>query len=399
MRMAALWNSKAYKLIRGRKGWKKAFLDTIPKKQAKRFWFHCASLGEFEMARPIIEGIQVEFPESEIIVSFFSPSGYEMCSHFLCTGVVYLPFDTKNNVKKWYDIIQPDIAVFVKYEFWLNYMHEGIARGVKMLAISTLFREGQFFFEPWAASWKNQLLQFKRIFVQNESSAYIGKMEGLGNIIVAGDTRFDRVIDTHSHIEPMEEIAKFKGENPLLVCGSSWQAEEKLLFEYLSIKSWPLGWKWIIAPHNIQAQHIQEIEQRFSDFYPIRYSELLKTPETGKNKILIIDNMGLLSRIYQYADIGIIGGAFGKGLHNVLEAATFGMPILFGPKHQKFPEAAEGIEAGFCFSAKNYAEFEMHLNRMLGNAEWRQETANKAIEYVVKKSGATEIVMDYLRLN
>lgn len=397
MRLAALWNPKARKMIRGRKHWKRHYSEIIPPKKNKRFWFHCASLGEFEMARPVIEQVQIEFPESEVIISFFSPSGYEMRNHFLCTGVVYLPFDTAKNARKWFEIIQPDYTIFVKYEFWLNYMHTGLAKGCHMLAISVLFREGQFFFEPWAAAWKNQLVRFKRIFVQNEASFQVGKDEELPNVVVSGDTRFDRVLDTVEHIEPLPEIERFRQDSPLLICGSTWQAEEKFLFEYLSIKSWPLGWRWIIAPHDVGKAHVAEIMDRFSDYYPITYSDFLKTPNASKNKILVIDNIGLLSRIYRYGNAAVIGGAWGKGLHNILEAAAFGMPILFGPKHQKFPEAAEGIEAGFCFTAKTYNEFEVSLNRMLGNIEWREEAANKSRDYVKSKSGATEIVLDYLR--
>ena len=385
-------------MISGRRHWKKDLELKLPKKHNRRFWFHCASLGEFEMARPVIEQIQTEFPHWEIIISFFSPSGYEERKHFICEGVFYLPFDTRKNAAKWYDIVQPDIAVFVKYEFWLNFMHAGNQRGCNLLGISVLFREGQFFFEPWAGAWKHQLQRFKRIFVQNTASEMVGKQEGLSNIVVAGDIRFDRVIETAAHFEGISEIEQFKGDSQLLVAGSSWMDEEKFLAEYLSIKSWPLGWKWIIVPHDIGNQHITDIKDRFSEYKPILYSELNNEEDLSKKRILIIDNMGLLSRIYRYANAAVIGGAWGKGLHNILEAATFGMPILFGPKHEKFPEAAEGIEAGFCLSAKDYHDFEIHLNRMLGNREWREEAAEKSRKFVHAKSGATQRVLEYLRM-
>lgn len=397
--LAGLWNPKAKAMRLGRKHWKRKLIATLPPKKNKRYWFHCASLGEFEMARPVIEKIQIEFPEAEIIITFFSPSGYEQRQHFLCTGVFYLPYDTKKNARKWYEIVQPDVAIFVKYEFWLNYMHAGLKANCSMLAISVLFREGQFIFEPWAAAWKQQLTQFKRIFVQNKSSEIIAKEEELKNIAVAGDIRFDRVLDTVEHIETLEIIEKFKGESPLLVGGSTWPEEEKHLFNYLSIKSWPLGWKWIIAPHDIGEKHINDILDRFSDYYPIKLSAWESSETPSKHKILVIDNMGLLSRIYRYADVAVIGGAWGKGLHNILEAAAFGMPILFGPKHIKFPEAADAIEAGFAYGVKDYAEFEIALNRMLGNIEWRKEASFKAKEFVKKNAGSTEIVMQYLREN
>lgn len=380
----------------GRIHWRRRLKKDLPPKKNKRYWFHCASLGEFEMARPVIEQIQTVTPEAEIVISFFSPSGYEQRKHFLCTGVFYLPYDTKKNASRWFDIVKPDVAVFVKYEFWLNFMHAGLKKNCDMLAIGVLFREGQFFFEPWAAAWKNQLIQFKRIFVQNEASAKIAKEEGFHNVVVAGDIRYDRVLDTVQHVEELPLIEKFKGESPLLVAGSTWLEEEKHLFNYLSIKSWPLGWRWIIAPHNVDEKHILDILDRFSDYYPVRFSEFENSENPAKHKILVIDNIGLLARIYRYADAAVIGGAWGKGLHNILEAAAFGMPILFGPKHLKFPEAAEAIESGFAFGVKDYSEFEIALNRMLGNVEWRKEAADHARKFVKNHAGSTQLVMDYL---
>jgi len=373
--------------------------ENLPAKNNVRYWFHCASLGEFEMARPVIEQLQIEFPECEIIVTFFSPSGYEQRQHFLCTGVYYLPYDTAKNTRKWFEIVQPDVAVFVKYEFWLNFMKAGLEAGCQMTAISVLLREGQFFFEPWAAEWKTQLLQFKRIFVQNTSSDLVGKEEGLQNIVVAGDIRYDRVLDTVEHAEDLPVIEAFKGENNLLIGGSTWKEEEEFLFEYLSIKSWPLGWKWVIAPHDIGQNHIQFIQDLFSDYYPVTYSNWNASETKNKHKILIIDNIGLLARIYKYGAAALIGGGWGKGLHNILEPAAFGLPVLFGPKHQKFPEAQEAIDAGFASSAKDYNEFERHLNRMIGNTEWRLEASQKAKDFVKKNSGSADVVLEYFRQN
>jgi 3-deoxy-D-manno-octulosonic-acid transferase len=384
-------------MVQGRMHWKRKLRESLPTKKNRRYWFHCASLGEFEMARPVIEQLQVEFPETEIIITFFSPSGYEQRSHFICTGVYYLPYDTAKNARKWYEILQPDVAVFVKYEFWLNYMQAGLNAGCDMVAISVLLREGQFFFEPWAAPWKKQLLDFKRIFVQNTTSDLVGKEEGLRNIVVAGDIRYDRVLDTLEHAGELDLIQEFKGEAPLLVAGSTWEEEEKNLFQYLSIKSWPLGWKWIIAPHEVNKAHVDSILNRFSDYYPVTYSQWNASAEKPKHRILVIDNVGLLSRIYRYGNAAVIGGAWGKGLHNILEPAAFGLPVLFGPKHQKFPEAQEAIDAGFASSAKDYEEFERHLNRMIGNIEWRQEASKKATDFVKKNSGSAHVVMEYFR--
>jgi 3-deoxy-D-manno-octulosonic-acid transferase len=395
--LSSLWNTKARKMRMGRRHWRREIQHKLPPKKAKRYWFHCASLGEFEMARPVIEQLQVEFPETEIVVSFFSPSGYEQRSHFLCTGVFYLPMDTPRNARKWYELVQPDVAVFVKYEFWLNFMKAGNAYGCDMTAISVLFREGQFFLEPWASAWKDELLKFRRIFVQNKASETVAKEEEFKNIIVAGDIRYDRVLDTVAHAETIAIAAEFKGNSPLLIGGSTWPEEEKHVFNYLSLKSWPLGWKWILAPHDIGPKHIAEIMDKFSDYYPVLFSKWEESQEKHKHKILVVDNIGYLSRLYRYADAAVIGGAYGKGLHNILEAAAFGMPILFGHKHQKFPEAEEAIDWGFACGARDYNEFELFLNRMLGNVEWRQEAAQKSRDFVKQHSGSTEIVMQYIR--
>lgn len=381
----------------GHQHWRRVVKQKLPAKKNKRYWFHCASLGEFEMARPVIEQLQVEFPEAEIVITFFSPSGYELREHFLCSGVFYLPYDTKKNARHWYKLVKPDVAIFVKYEFWLNFMAAGLKAGCEMLAISVVFREGQYFFEPWASAWKDQLLQFKRIFVQNKTSENIAKEEGFQNVVVSGDIRFDRVLDTVEHAETIPVIEEFKGTSPLLIGGSTWPDEEKHLFTYLSIKSWPLGWKWVIAPHDVGEKHIAEIIDRFSDYYPVKFSEWHNSEIKNKHKILVMDNIGFLSRIYRYGDAAVVGGAWGKGLHNILEPAAFGMPVLFGPKHQKFPEAEEAIDAGFAFGAKDYDEFEVFLNRMLGNVEWRHEASNKAREFVKRSSGSAGVVMKYLR--
>ncbi len=384
-------------MVNGRMHWKRKLREELPPKRNTRFWFHCASLGEFEMARPVIEQLQNEFPHYEIIITFFSPSGYEQRKHFLCTGVYYLPYDTAKNARKWYEIVQPDVAVFVKYEFWLNFMKHGIENKCTMVAISVLLREGQYFFEPWASHWKDQLLQFKRIFVQNSTSDIVGKEEGLQNIVVAGDIRYDRVLDTVANADNIELIEEFVGDSFILIGGSTWKEEEEFLFEYLSIKSWTLGWKWIIAAHDIGPAHIANIMDRFSDYYPVKYSEWHASETKSKHKILVVDNIGLLARIYRYGDAAVVGGAWGKGLHNILEPAAFGLPVLFGPKHQKYPEAQEAIDAGFASSAKDYDEFERHLNRMMGNVEWREEASKKALDFVKKNAGSSEVVMEYFR--
>jgi 3-deoxy-D-manno-octulosonic-acid transferase len=394
--LAAPFNSKARKMIQGRWQWRKRMRRALPKKTGKRIWFHCASLGEFEMIRPLLDALKKEQPETSVVISFFSPSGYEQRKSYPCDGVFYLPLDFERNAKLWYRYVQPDMVIFVKYEFWLRYMQQGLKYGCKMVAVGCLFREEQFVFEPWAKAWKRCLQDFDRVFVQNETSAEKARAEGLRNISISGDTRFDRVLDVIRETAAMPEIALFKGDNILCVAGSCWPPEEKLLQEFFINNGMPVNRKFILVPHDIGKKHIADIQKRFSEYPCITYSEWQNGADISKAKILIVDCIGVLNGIYAYADIAIIGGAFGKGLHNMLEAASRGIPILFGPKHQKFPEALESIEAGFGYECEDYNIFEKHLKSGLGNPEFREYAGKKAQQYITSKAGATAHVMGYL---
>lgn len=394
--LAAPFNSKARAMLAGRWKWRKKLKAALPEKTGPRVWFHCASLGEFEMARPIIEKLKAEAPQTSVVISFFSPSGYEQRSNYDCDGVFYLPLDFRRNARDWYRLVNPDIAIFVKYEFWLRYMQEGLKAGVSMNAAGCLFREGQFIFEPWAAAWKKCLQDFKRIFVQNEVSAELGRSGGLRNIQINGDTRFDRVLQVLERTPTMPEIEQFKGDSVLCIGGSTWAPEEKLLQQFIQNNGLPVKRKFMLVPHDVSEKHVQEICGRFSEYGCIRYSELNSGADVEKAKFLVVDRIGLLAGLYRYGDAAIIGGAWGKGLHNMLEAAAWGMPILFGPKHQKFPEAAESMEAGFGFECTDFDTFEKHLKMALGDPEARTEAAEKARLFVSKKAGATDAVVSYL---
>ncbi len=383
-------------MLSGRWKWKKKFKTAVPAKKDFRIWFHCASLGEFEMARPIIERTQQEQPQTEIIISFFSPSGYEQMHNYPVTAVVYLPLDFRANARNWYKLIQPDVAVFVKYEFWLNYMREGLAAGVKMLAFGCLFREGQFIFEPWASAWKRCLQEFNAIFVQNAGSAEIGKVEGLRNLQVNGDLRFDRVLKVRENNVVLPEIEQYKAGSVLCLLGSCWPAEEKLLLRYVQNNGLPVNSNFILVPHDISERHIQTLCNMFSEYGCIRYSDIKQSPTSEKVRFLIVDVIGVLAPMYRYADVVVIGGAWGKGLHNMLEAAVWGMPVLFGPKHQKFPEAAESIEAGFGFECTDYDSFERNLKNALGNPESRAAAAQKSRDFVTGRAGATSAVVAHI---
>jgi 3-deoxy-D-manno-octulosonic-acid transferase len=394
--IAAPVNGKARKMLQGRWLWRKKIKKNLKRKQGKRIWFHCASLGEFEMIRPLLDELKLKHPDAGVVISFFSPSGYEYRKDYPCDGVFYLPLDFEGNARFWYRIVQPDIAVFVKYEFWLHYMQQGLKYGSHMVAAGCLFREEQFIFEPWAAGWKRCLQDFNRIFVQNEASAQKAKAEGLRNVSISGDSRFDRVLAVKSEVKPHDVLTTFKGESLVCVAGSSWPAEEKLIQQFIENNGMPVNRKFIIVPHDIGARHIQEIQQRFQVYGCNTLTELEQGADSSKIKILVVDRIGLLNTAYQYADAAIIGGAFGKGLHNMLEAAVWGMPILFGPKHQKFPEAQESIDAGFGFECKDYDAFEKYLKNALGNPEIRSEAALKSQRFVQHKAGATQQVLHYL---
>lgn len=394
--LAAPFNSKARAMLAGRWKWRKKLKAALPEKQSRRIWFHCASLGEFEMARPILETLKKQHPDAGIVVSFFSPSGYLQRKDYPCEGVFYLPLDFARNARDWYRIVQPDVAVFVKYEFWLRYMQEGLKAGVTMTAAGCLFREGQFIFEPWASAWKRCLQDFSRIFVQNESSADIGRQHGLRNLQVNGDTRFDRVLEVLEQAPVLPEIEHFKGDSVFCIGGSTWAPEEKLLQQFIQNNGMPVKRKFMLVPHDVGEKHIQEICGRFGEYGCIRYSELINGADAEKARFLVVDRIGLLAGLYRYGDAAIIGGAWGKGLHNMLEAAAWGMPILFGPKHQKFPEAAESMEAGFGFECTDFDSFEKHLKMALGNPESRAEAAEKARNFVRRKAGATAAVVEYL---
>ena len=394
--LASPFKAKARQMLAGRWRWRKKLAAALPAKNGKRIWFHCASLGEFEMVKPILDKLKKQQPEVQVVISFFSPSGYLQKRNYPCEGVFYLPLDFKRNARDWYRLVQPDVAVFVKYEFWLRFMQYGHKAGVKMLATGCLFREGQFIFEPWADNWKKALLQFDRIFVQNTDSLERAHSEGLRNSVLSGDTRFDRVIEVRETAREIDWATRFKGENTLCIGGSTWPPEEKMLRNMLNRIGIPIKTRFILVPHDISDSHTDSICRQFADLECTRLSQIKSAEIPEHCKMIVVDEIGLLSALYRYADVAIIGGAWGKGLHNMLEAAVWGMPILFGPKHHKFPEAALSIEAGFGFECSNEDEFEKHLKTGLGNPEKRLEAAMAAKRFVEQHAGASEAVVSHI---
>ena len=321
-------------------------------KDVRYIWFHAASLGEFEQGRPLIEKIRAKYPDYGILLTFFSPSGYEVRKNYRGADVVcYLPFDKPRNVKKFLDIANPCMAFFIKYEFWKNYLDELHKRRIPVYSVSSIFRRGQVFFKWYGGTYRHVLRNFDHLFVQNErSKRYLSKI-GINRVTVVGDTRFDRVLQIREEAKELPLVKLFKNNTMTFVAGSSWQPDEDLFIEYFNNHP---EVKLIIAPHVIDENHLVEIIRKLKRPY-VRYTRA-DEKNVLKADCLIIDCFGLLSSIYRYGEIAYIGGGFGVGIHNTLEAAVYGIPVIFGPKYQKFMEAIQLLEAQGAFSIKNYEE-------------------------------------------
>lgn len=352
-------------------------------------WFHCASLGEFEQGRPLIEEVKKQFPEYKILLSFYSPSGYESKKDYaLADYVVYLPNDTKSNAKKFVKKVNPDLIFFIKYEFWYNYI--SALKGRRLFQVSLILRQNQYFFS-WYGKWfAKQLKNFEHFFVQNQQTANLLNKIGYKNVTISGDTRFDRVMTIANNAKSFTEIEKFcEGNQKIILAGSSWIADEKIIEK--AIKN--LDVKLIIAPHVVGENHINEIQQLFPE--AILYSELANNDK--KSNILIINCIGILSNLYQYCDIAYIGGGFGVGIHNTLEAATFGKPICFGTNYHKFQEAIDLINLKAAYSISNQEELKQVLETLLNNEKIYNQSAEASKDYVKTKIGACKKIIEHLK--
>ena len=352
-------------------------------------WFHCASLGEFEQGRPLIEEVKKQFPEYKILLSFYSPSGYESKKDYaLADYVVYLPNDTKSNAKKFVKKVNPDLIFFIKYEFWYNYI--SALKGRRLFQVSLILRQNQYFFS-WYGKWfAKQLKNFEHFFVQNQQTANLLNKIGYKNVTISGDTRFDRVMTIANNAKSFTEIEKFcEGNQKIILAGSSWLADEKIIQQ--AVKN--LDIKLIIAPHVVGENHINEIQQLFPE--AILYSELANNDK--KSNILIINCIGILSNLYQYCDIAYIGGGFGVGIHNTLEAATFGKPICFGTNYHKFQEAIDLINLKAAYSISNQEELKQVLETLLNNEKIYNQSAEASKDYVKTKIGACKKIIEYLK--
>jgi 3-deoxy-D-manno-octulosonic-acid transferase len=351
-------------------------------------WFHFASLGEFEQGRPVLEKIKSLYPKKKVVITFFSPSGYEVKKNYsLAEGVFYLPLDSRSNARKFIKAINPEIAIFTKYEYWYYYFNELHQRKVPLFIISGIFRPNQIYFK-WHGSFNRSILSFvDHFFIQNTESKQLLSSIGLHNSSISGDTRFDRVFENAKSPKLIEFVANFCGSSNVLVAGSTWEADELLLSSL--IERHP-RWKIIIAPHEIDNNRIDALQRLLPD--SIKYSD--RTSAKINSQVLIIDNIGLLSSLYQYGDIAYIGGGFGAGIHNTLEAAAFGLPVIFGPKYEKFQEAKDLISLGAAVSISGREELLSAFEQLNSN---RKPAGDTARGYVEEKKGSTDQIVNYLQ--
>lgn len=391
VRMASPFNAKAKKWLQGRKGVLEE-LDRLPKNPC--VWFHCASLGEFEMGRPVLEALRKQFPEHLFVVTFFSPSGYEVQKDYHWAAVCYLPQDNPRNARRFLDTLDVRLAVFVKYDFWYHYLIGLKQRQIPTYLISGLFRNDQPFFKGYGQAWVEMINCFNHCFVQEQASAELLKSIGYDRVSVTGDTRFDRVLETINKAEELPDIASFIGDRNVIIAGSCWEKEEELLIHYFGHEATE-NWCIIFAPHDISEKHVSAIEARLPEaMKAVRYSQ--SNGGSSDADALIIDNVGLLARAYRYANIAVIGGAFGSGLHNILEAAAFGVPVIFGPNHQRFPEAQSLINAGGAYSVHNQQSFDSALADLMLEPLRRGASGLAAADFVKQNSGASEKVVTQL---
>ncbi|MGP8215288.1 MAG: 3-deoxy-D-manno-octulosonic acid transferase [Bacteroidia bacterium] len=385
--VASLFNEKAKKWRAGRSNIFSNLQKSLQGNKAPLIWYHCASLGEFEQGRPVIEAFRQKFPQYKILLTFFSPSGYEVRKDYSSADYVfYLPLDTYANAKRFIEIINPQIAVFVKYEFWYNYLHMLGNKGVLIYLISARFRAEQYFFKWYGAWFRKQLNSYNRIFLQDADSEKILKATGVENITVAGDTRFDRVISIAGQAKADNIIESLKNGNKLWICGSTWEEDENLIHAvYNRLIASGEKIKLLIVPHEIGEKHIKQVTEQFS---ADRYSEV-NAGKAGNSNVLVVDKMGMLSSLYHYADVAYIGGGFGKGIHNLPEAAVFGIPVLFGPNYHKFNEAIDLIRLQAGFSVSSETELGNKMELLLKDNDLRKKCGDAAKAYIYGGSGAT----------
>ena len=386
--LASLWNPKAKLWTTGRKNVFERMARAISPSD-RLVWIHVASLGEFEQGRPLMEQIRKQYPEFKILLTFFSPSGYEVRKDYKGADYIfYMPIDTPRNVGRFLDIAHPEIAVFVKYEFWLNYLRQLKARGTRTYVISSIFRRNSIFFRSYGFLWRQALDAFDRIFVQNEESRELLHGIGFDNVIVAGDTRFDRVAAIAEAVKRIDAIETFKGDAPLFIAGSTWRPDEEILMELIADNP---RIKFVIAPHEMDEVRINRIMTQTCG-RAVRYTHC-DAQSLARSQVLILDTVGILASVYRYASWAYIGGGFGVGIHNTLEAATFALPIAFGPNYAKFKEARDMVALGAATKVESAEELKRWFAPLRDDSVLRAKVSSTAKDYTVKNQGATSLIM------
>lgn len=390
IRVAALFIPKARLWLSGRKNLLQQIKQTVTPHD-NLIWMHCASVGEFEQGRPVIEKLKKENPDSKVLLTFFSPSGYELRKYYSGADYIfYLPLDTKKNAKAFIEIINPCLAIFVKYEFWFHHLNELHEKNIQAILISGIFRREQIFFKWYGKSFQSVLKSFKTVFVQDKNSLELLQQFGISNTKLSSDTRFDRVIQIKNEAKQFPEIEKFCGDKKIIVAGSTWQEDEKILLQAIRNFS---DYKLIIAPHEISDAHISNLLNQLGE-KATRYSQLQNA--NSEKQFLVIDNVGMLSSLYHYGTIAYVGGGFGKGIHNILEAAVYGIPVLFGPNYKKFKEANDLVVEQYCYTIQTESEFTLKVNQLLSDKKLYEQSVTGCTNYVQSKTGATEQIVQYI---
>ncbi|MFN3404018.1 MAG: 3-deoxy-D-manno-octulosonic acid transferase [Cytophagaceae bacterium] len=388
IRTASFFNEKARLWVNGRKNWEQQLRKKFELNTSPVIWFHCASLGEFEQGKPVMEKMIELFPHHKLLVTFYSPSGYEIRKNYeKAFHTMYLPIDTKDNARKLISITRPSVVLFVKYEFWHFYIKEANQNNIPCICFSAAFRRDQLFFKPYGKFYLNILKMFHKIYVQNFSSVELLKHHGIKDAEFAGDTRFDRVKETAANQKEFPLIKEFCQSKPVFIAGSVWPEDMEVIISY--INNYGKHFKFIIAPH--------EIKQKEIDEYIARINTTCTKYSIGKissEDVLFIDNIGILSHIYRFGRFSFIGGAFKQGLHNILEAATFGLPVFFGPEYKKFPEAGDLISLNAAFSVNNAEEMNSIIYK-INTPERLTEIRKVCKKYIDENAGATEKIIQY----
>ncbi len=401
--LAAHFNPKAKQWVEGRKDifiYIENALKNSPKETSKTIWMHVASLGEFEQGRPLIEALKKSSENYTIILTFFSPSGYEIRKNYpLADFVFYLPIDTAKNAARFIDLVQPNLAIFVKYEFWFHYLNTLKNRQIPTLLISAIFNKKQLsVYYLYSFLLKKMLDCFSHIFVQNTPSVFLLKKAGFDEISLAGDTRVDRVMSIAQEAKTFPIIEKFVANSPTLICGSTWQSDEEIILQIIENQHF-IHYKFIFAPHDISIKNIERLEKTLP-VSSMRYSKCIENSvptlgTEGGNRVLIIDNIGMLSSLYRYGKIAYIGGGFGSGIHNTLEPIAFGLPVIFGIKYKKFEEANQLVETGGGFSITDFNSFKSVMEHLNDEKNYNK-ASHAATQYLQNNKGATEKIMQYI---